>query len=69
MKESSSLSPLSARDQIVEKARTVVEVYAAARGASRGRPNPYSSLTALLQQAVPTRGPDQQSITMGSDHA
>jgi hypothetical protein len=50
MQESSSVSLVLARDQIVEKVRTVVEVYAAARGASRGRPNPYSSLTALLQQ-------------------
>lgn len=43
-------SALSARDQIVEKAQNVVEIYAAARAASRGRSNPYSSLTALLQQ-------------------
>ena len=43
-------SVLSARDQIVEKAQNVVEIYAAARAASRGRSNPYSSLTALLQQ-------------------
>lgn len=41
---------VSARDQIVEKARNVVQIYSAARAASRGRSNPYSSLTALLQQ-------------------
>lgn len=40
----------SARNQIVEKAENVVAIYAAARAASRGRSNPYSSLTALLQQ-------------------
>jgi Domain of unknown function (DUF3883) len=50
MQESSSVSLLSARDQIVEKAQSVVEIYAAARRASRGRSNPYSSLTVLLQQ-------------------
>lgn len=50
MGESPSVSLLSARDQIVEKARNVVQIYAAARAASKGRSNPYSSLSALLQQ-------------------
>jgi len=44
------VSVLSAREQIVEKARNVVQIYSAARAASRGRSNPYSSLSALLQQ-------------------
>lgn len=50
MRDSSNVSLLSARDQILEKAQSVVEIYAAARRASKGRSNPYSSLSVLLQQ-------------------
>jgi hypothetical protein len=50
MQEGSSVSLLLARDQIVDKAQSVIEINTAARRASRGRSNPYSSLTVLLQQ-------------------